>query len=144
MSSPSTLLVISPIGLPSYACRGIKQTLSPSSGSSNLRRDVNGTLVDLTPPQLKKYKTTITCDDMESPSLDGVFPGSVVTIDCVSELSYLTAGGSPQRAVVPGSTRAEGDFTYYRPQLVMLVTDYEMETDEWGAKVSWRLDAEEQ
>lgn len=138
-----TLLVISPIGLPSYAARGIKQTLANSASSQNMRRTVNGQMVNLAPSQLQKYKSTLTCDDMESPALDGIWPGATLTINCITELAYLTAGGSPQRPVVSGSARTEGSFSFYRPVLTMMVVDFKIETDEWGAKVGWQAELEE-
>jgi hypothetical protein len=77
------------------------------------------------------------------PPLDGIWPGLVVTVDCMKELSYKTAGGSPARAVVPDSSRTEGDYTFYRPRLTMMVLAYNMSEDEYGAVNSWSLDLEE-
>ena len=146
-NGPTELLVITPIGVPPYSIRNASQQLQPSRASVNMKRTVNGALINLAPPQLRKYTSTISCTDMDSPALDGVMPGDTVTIECISELSYLT-GGSPQRPVVVssdglGSPRIDGDFTFYRPLLVMLVTGYEVSTDEWGAMVAWKLDLEE-
>lgn len=143
MSIPDTLLVISPQGIPPYSARGVKQTLDPIDQAKNLRRTVNGQLISLTPSQFRKYRSTITCDDMNVPAIDGVFPGDQVVVSCVEELSYVTIGGSPQRTVVSGSSRVDGNYTFYRPQLTMLITDTHVETDEWGAKVGWRIDLEE-
>ncbi len=140
----STLLVIAPIGLPVFAARGIKQTLNPISQATNIRRTVNGKPVSLAPPQFQKYASTITCDDMDSPALDGVWPGLELTIDCVCELCYLTQGGTPQRTVVDGSSRIEGDYTWYRPRLDMMVAGpASITTNEWGAAVSWSIPLEE-
>jgi hypothetical protein len=66
-----------------------------------------------------------------------------VTVDCVAELSYKTAVGSPDRPVVTDSSRTDGDWTFYRPQLTMRVTSYSTQTDEYGAAVGWQLDLEE-
>ncbi len=66
--------------------------------------------------QFRKYKSSISCRDQEPPAIDGVWPGHVVTVECVAELSYPT-GGSPARPVVSGSTRTQGGFVFYRPQL---------------------------
>jgi hypothetical protein len=139
----STLLVISAAGVPPYSARGLTQVLEPIDAATNLRRTVNGALQDLSATQLKKYKSTITCTDMDSPALDGVWPGTAVTIDCVTELSYLTSGGTPARSVVSGSSRADGDFTFYRPQLSMVVTGLQISLDEYGRAVAWQLVSEE-
>lgn len=138
-----TLLRMSPIEIPPYSARGIRQTLTPIGSAGQLRRTVNGTLVDLSATQMRKYASTITCTDMDSPALDGVWPGLQVTVDCIVELAYKTAGGSASRSVVSGSTRTDGGLTFYRPKLTMLVVSYRIDYDEWGAATGWTLDLEE-
>ena len=144
MPVPLTLLVISGPGMPTYAARGLTQTLDPIGAAGAIARTVNGGLIDLSPPQMRKYKSTISCTDTEAPALDGVWPGMPVTVDCVSELGYLTAGGTPQRTVVSGSSRTAGLWTWYRPRLDMMVMSYSTSTDEYGAQVGWSLELEEQ
>lgn len=139
-----TLLVISGNGVPTFASRGLTQTLDPIAASSVLSRTVNGSLIDLSPPQMRKYKSTISCTDINGPAFDGVWPGDVVTVDCVAELAYLTISGAPARPVVTGSERLVGDYTYYRPQLVMRIVNYTTSTNEYGAAVAWQLDLEEE
>ena len=39
--------------------------------------------------------------------------------------------------------RSEGAFTFYRPQLQMLVTGFSASRDEYGASVQWQMDLEE-
>jgi len=138
-----TLLVISGPGITDWSARGLTQTLDPIEASGNLARTVNGALLDLSATQMRKYKSTISCTDQEMPAFDGVWPGMVLTVDCVPELGYLTAGGSPQRTVVSGSSRVSGVWTYFRPQLSMRVVSYTVSRDEWGAATSWQLDLEE-
>lgn len=138
-----TLLVISGPGITDWSARGLTQTLDPIEASGNLARTVNGALLDLSATQMRKYKSTISCTDQEMPAFDGVWPGMVLTVDCVPELGYLTAGGSPGRTVVSGSSRVSGVWTYFRPQLSMRVVSYTVSRDEWGAATSWQLDLEE-
>lgn len=140
----STLLVISGLVTP-YSARGLQQTLEPIAASGAFRRSVNGTLVDLSVPELRKYRSTITCADQEVPALDGVWPGQVLTVDCVAELSYPgdSSGPAAGRSIVPGSERVEGDFVFYRPRLTMMVMAHSVQTDEYGAAVGWSLDLEE-
>ncbi len=140
--SDDTLLVLTGIGVPDYSARGLTQTLEPIEASTSLRRTVNGSLVDLSFAQFRKYKSTIACHDQEPPAINNVWPGHVVTVDCVAELSY-PAGGSPARPVVSGSARTDGAFTFYRPQLQMLVTGFSVSRDEYGASVQWQMDLEE-
>jgi hypothetical protein len=138
-----TLLSIQGIDLPPYATRSLTQTLEPIDQAKQTKRTVNGALKDVSAPQFQKYKSTITCTDQQDPGLDGVWPGLQVVVDCVSELSYKTATGSPERTAVSGSSRTDGDWTFYRPQLTMRVTGYSTQTDEYGAAVGWQLDLEE-
>lgn len=138
-----TVLTITGAGLTPYSARGIEQTLEPIAQTQALRRTVNGALVDISAPELRKYRSTITCNDMNAPALDGVWPGQLVTVGCVSELSYATSGGTPARSVVAGSSRVVGSYTFYRPSLSMRVVNFQTVTDEWGATVGWSLELEE-
>lgn len=138
-----TLLVLGGMGVPAYAARGLIQTLEPIEASTQLRRTVNGALVDLSYQPFRKYKSTISCQDQEPPAVDGVWPGQTVTVECVAELCFLTASAAPARPAVSGSQRTEGDFTFYRPILTMRVTGFSLARDEYGATVSWQLQLEE-
>lgn len=138
-----SLLVLSSLGIPLYSARGLTQTLTPIQQGFDVRRDINGNLVDLSNSSFRKYSSTITCRDMNSPSIDGLYVGQVVTVDCVAELSYITTGGTPSRTVVSNSSRVVGDYTFYRPQLQMMITNYSISADEYAADVSWQLDLEE-
>ena len=139
----SDVLTLSGIGVPPYAARGASQTLEPIEAARQLRRTINGDLIDLSRPEFRKYRSTISCADQQPPAVDGVWPGRVVTVGCISELSYRTSGGAPARPAVSGSTRTEGDYTLYRPSLTMRVVSFSQDTDEYGATVSWSLELEE-
>jgi hypothetical protein len=139
-----TLLVLSSNGVPLYSARGLDQTLDPIKAVAAPRRTINGVLVDLAVDKFKKYETQISCTDVEAPALDGVFQGMTLTIDCVSELVYKTAGGIPSRTVVPGSERVVGSYTIYRPRLNMMVTGVQQSINEYGRIVKWTLTAEEE
>lgn len=141
--SDSTLLVITGIEISPYAARGLSQSLDPIEAAAQLKRTINGDLTDYSFPQFRKYKSTISGADQLPPAFDGKWQGITVEVDCISELSYLTSGGSPQRPVVTGSSRVEGTFTFYRPKLQMRVMGFTVETDEWDATVSWQLQLEE-
>jgi hypothetical protein len=141
-----TLLVISGDGMPPYAVRGISQTLEPIDAAKNLKRTVNGGLIDLSASQFKKYRSTISCEDIDSPAFDAVEIGDTLTIDCVAELAFKSGGSpaaTPSRTPVQGSERTANSFTFYRPQLVMKVVNKSQETDEYGAAVNWSLELEE-
>lgn len=139
-----TLLVLSsPFGLPPFSSRNATQTLTPIDQAKQIKRSVLGTAVNVALPQFKKYSSQITCSDLHSFILDGNWPGETVTVDCIVELSYLTEGGSPQRPVVSGSSRVQGDYTFYRPKITFLVTDFNITEDEYGAVTSWTMDLQE-
>lgn len=126
-----------------YATRGISQSLEVIEAAKQMRRTANGTLVDISHTQFQKYRSVITGSDQLPPALDGIWPGATITVQCVAELSYLTSGGSPAKSVVAGSSRVDGDFTFYRPQLTMKVVSFNTTTDEWRAVVGWVLELEE-
>lgn len=138
-----TLLVLTGFGIPLYSARGLTQSLDPIQGAGDFERDVNGNLVDLSPQQFKKYKSIISCQDIEAPAFDGVPIGTEVTVDCIRELPYLTASGEPSRPVVEDSAHVIGDWTYYRPRLTMLVIDFSSSQDEYAHTTSWQLNLEE-
>src|ERR1041385_2763919 len=138
-----TLLMLNGLGVPAYSARGLTQTLEPIEASAQLRRTVNGALVDLSYEPFRKYKSTISCSDQEPPAVDGVWPGQVVTIECVVELCFVTATGTAARPAVTGSQRVDSEFTFYRPVLTMRATGFSVSRDEYGAAVSWQLQLEE-
>jgi hypothetical protein len=140
----TTLLTLSGIDIPPYSIRGATQTLEPIDAASNMRRTINGVLNDLGLTAFRKYRSEISCEDQQPPAIDGVWQGRSITVGCIIELSYKTGmAGAPHKPVVAGSSRVEGDFTFYRPELTMRVTGFEVETDEYGAVVSWSMELEE-
>lgn len=138
-----TLLVLAGMGVPPYSARGLSQDLVPIAAAASMRRTVNGALIDLSAPQFRLYSSTISGADQQPPALDGIWPGLVLTVDCIPELAYLTHTDSPTRPVVEGSEREDAGFTFYRPRLTMRVTGFKQETDEWGAAVKWSIALEE-
>jgi hypothetical protein len=139
----NTVLEISGPGIADYSARGATQTLDPIDAASVMARTVNGALIDLSPSQMRKYKSSIRCNDTETPALDGIWPGMLLSINCIAELGYKTAGGTPGRPVVAGSSRVSSAWTYFRPQLSMRVVQYSVSRDEYGAMTDWSLDLEE-
>jgi hypothetical protein len=133
-------------GVPPYAARGLHGTLRPidmAQGSDRVRRTVNGTLVDVSAVQMRKYLLEASGDDMDSPALASMWPGMAFNVDCHVELAYPTGLIVPDRTPVPGSERVEGDYTFYCPQMLMRLIEFQIGRDEWGAAVSWSLTLEE-
>lgn len=145
MSVPQelTLLRLVGVGVPPYSARGVEQTLAPIDESDDLRRAIDGTLMDLSYAPFRKFKTTLSCDDMDPPAVSGKWPGQVVTVECVSELAAAEYDMNFDRPAVEGSIRQSGGFYFYRPILEMMVVKFQIKTDEYGAAVGWSMDLEE-
>ena len=133
-------------GVPPYSARGLKGTLTPidlARGSDKLARTVNGTLIDLSAPQMRKYQLEANGDDQDPPALDDLWVGMLVLIYCHVEIGRHTASGAPAHDAVPGSIRYQDDWTFYRPSMQMRIVEFSIERAEWEAKVSWSLVLEE-
>jgi hypothetical protein len=141
--SSSTLIRISEAALSPYASRGLTQTLAHIQQAGYLRRTINGDLTDFSSPLFQKYTSVISGNDQNPPSIDGIWPGQTVQVECMTELSYVTSEGSAERPVVTDSSRTDGDLTYYRPVLDMKVTAFDQSFDEWAAQWSWSITLEE-
>lgn len=140
-SDQTTFFAIAGIDIPLYSSRGINQTLEPIDGASNPRRTINGELIDLSPSQFKgKYKSTVSGNDVSPPAFDGVYVGAIVTVDCAKELGYVTSGGAPRKMVVEGSQRVDGIFTFYRPEIVFMITGLSENFYEWQSGHEWRME----
>jgi hypothetical protein len=144
-ANADTLLTISSFGNMLYQARGLSQTLEVISEATQQERTINGTLIDISAPQFRKYASKITSpSDTDAPPLDGVMPGMTVTVQCAVGLAFLTGTpGLPNRAPVSGSEYVAGAYTFYRPELTMMVKTVETHFDEWKCVIGWTLDLEE-
>lgn len=144
-ANSDTLLVISSFGNMLYQARGLTQTLTVIGAATQLERTINGTLIDISAAQFRKYISKIDVpSEVNAPPLDGIFPGMEVTVQCVVSFAYVTGRlGSPNRPVVSGSSWSEGAYSFYRPELTMLVRTVETHFDEWKNVVGWTLELEE-
>ena len=140
LPAEKTLLIITPVGIPLYSARGLTQTLTPvPEAKPTPKRTVNGEARFLGGTQMRKYNSVITCTDVNAPPFGGLWPGDVVVVDCVAELVFKTAAGSPERLPVTDSLRTVGAFSYYRPRITFLVVDFEESVQEYEAMYPWRL-----
>lgn len=142
LPAEKTLLILEGIGVPLYSARGLSQNYGPIAEADQSERGTDGEDIDFSEPQFKKYRTTITGRDQRPPAVDGIWPGTLVTVSCISRLTY-PADGTPGRGVVDGSEIAEGDFISYLPILECTVKDFSVDEDEYSAQVSWTLTLEE-
>lgn len=116
------------VSLSEYAARGIKAGIGPIDAAKQSRRDINGTLVDTSNPAFRKYRLSLSCDDMDSPGFgevttdaDGHWPGDRVF---VTVLPHMASAGAMN--------------------LTMLLKDWNVERDEWGAATSWSAELEQE
>lgn len=137
----TTELAFSGPGINPYSGRGLTQTLEVDDASGNIRQTINGIYRDVSAAQFRKYRSTISCSPVMAPAFDGIWPGQILTVDCAIHLSYKTSGGSASRTVVSGSTYTYGDYTFYRPQLTMMVLpgSPSRSYDEYGAVNGWEI-----
>jgi len=151
LPTTGTLLVITPISgenaptLAPYSARNLTQTyelLTGGGGSAWLRRDINGYMRSIADTRFRKYSSTITCRDGVTPCLDDAWIGTTCEVSCAFEFNYPT-GGTPARPVVSGSSRTEGDITFYRPLLLMMIADIKNSFQEWAAQHAWSIRLEE-
>lgn len=139
-----TLLTITGPGIAPYSARGLTQSYEPISAMSHQERAVNGELVDLSAPQMKKYRSKISCTDHNTPALSGVWPGTVLDIGCVAEMSFKTdRPGDQERIAVVGSVRTQGDYTFYRPVLTVMFLGFSTNEQEYQRDVAWSFEVEE-
>ena len=144
-ANADTILTISSFGNMLYQARGLTQTLTVIGAATQQERTINGTLVDVSAAQFRKYASTINVpNDTNAPPLDGVWPGMTVTVQCALSMAFVTgAPGHPQCTPVSGSTYNENGYTFYRPQFTMMVKTVETQFDEWKNIVGWKLELEE-
>ena len=140
-----TVLRITGLGIVPYSTRAATQSLEPiGQAGANIYRDVNGVLRTVGgTTSFQKYRSSISCKDMRPVAINGVWPGKLVTVQCIATLAYLTDTEVPARAVVPGSSCTEGDWTFYRPELSMMILSWSLEEAEYEGAISWSMELEE-
>lgn len=133
-----TVLTLSGMGISPYSARGLKQTLEPIGQASQLRRTVNGLLVDVGDPIFRKLRTTISGADQRPPKFGSYWPGMAVTVGCLLDMA-----GTADKPVVSGSTFSEEGVTFFRYSLACRIVSWSIDAEEWSAGVSWALTCEE-
>jgi hypothetical protein len=163
-------LILGVAGLPPESARNCVQELSPVS-NGEFRKSINGNLLFLETTERKRYRSVITCKDVNSPLVDGIWVGSQILVGCIQNLWQAVNPGELKmqliRPAVAGSICAvnnygdpikfrlrdnevelyrpheEKIFVCFRPWLTTRVMDFSLETDEWRVSCGWRLVLEE-
>lgn len=126
-SYQALLKSISGIDLGDYAIRGMSATLTPiSGGEDSLPRAIDGTLLDWTVPQFRKYAVTISCSDLDAPDLTGVWQGQLITVEFEPGLGVLTAG----------STATDGTESLV---INCMLDSWNVTRDDFGDETGWQL-----
>lgn len=131
--SDSTLLGLTRTGggfaLGEFAARGISMQMSEIDQAADIRRDVNGNLINVLDgvTAFQKYKFSLSCEDMESPGFAAATggrtafrKGDAATLICIPDL---------------GATEQQ---TFTVMNMGWTVT-----RDDWNAITSWSLDLEQ-
>lgn len=165
-----TELVLGNLVLPAGSGRGITQSIQPID-NGDVRRTVNGTLLDLTREENRKYESQIQVQDMATPTLAGIWKGQTLNpVECITPFRELVSPASAThtliRTPVAGSVWGYDDvtgekvfptivageditfaapvnFIEYRPSLVMMVLAFTTDRDEYGAVEGYTIDLEE-
>jgi len=165
-----TNLILGLPGLPPESARNCHQELVPIA-NGEFRKSVNGNLLFLETVERKRYKSVVSCRDVNTPLVDELWIGSQITVGCIQNLWQAVNPGDLRvrliRPAVAGSVSVVNNFgdaikfkeidnevelyrpheykvfVCYRPWLVMIITDFSLETDEWGVNSGWKLSLEE-
>lgn len=163
-----TILKLGDIYLQVGSSRGLTQSLALVS-NGDLRRTVNGSLIDLTREQQRKFNSTISGSDIAAPAIQDLWRGQELEVECIQPFRQtvfpvsLTAtlirdpvSGSvfgriadgtkifPTSVIALVATFAQNvSMVEYRPILTMLVSDISIDNDEYAAQEGWSIDLEE-
>lgn len=139
-----TVLKLVGVGVPPYSARGLSQTLEPIDASIHIERTINGELINLGYDPMRKYKSEISGSDQRPPAVDGIWPGHIVTVDCIVTISHPEYGAFGREPVdYDDSLINEAGYVTYRPRLTMMVMNFSVDEDEYGAQIGWKLSLEE-
>lgn len=167
-----TNLILGLVGMPPESARNCTQEISPIP-NGEFRETVNGERIFLKSNDKKRYRTTIICKDLNSPLIDKMWVGSQINVGCIQNLWQAIDAGKTEVTLVRPPVKnsvgvineegipvrfqlsSEGNkvtiekpretkvFVYFRPWLTMQITNFRLETNEWGMSGGWRLDMEE-
>ena len=165
-----TNLILGIPGLPPESARNCVQELTPIP-NGEFKKSINGNLMFLETTQRRRYRSVISCHDINSAICDEIWIGTQISVGCIQNLWQTIEIGKTEinliRPAVEGSVcalnnfgehikfdqtdetvklRTESDqriFVCFRPWMTMRVIDFSVETDEWGMRSGWKLISEE-
>lgn len=125
MPIPYTLLSVSGIFIPDYAIRGATVRLSIVDQAKHLADDCNGETHDLSLEMFRKRTVEVSCQDLEAPYLDDIWPGTPVTLTLIPKMGI----GDDPNGPGPGMR-----------VLDCLVVDWTADREEWEARTDWTIE----
>ncbi|MDR0677207.1 MAG: hypothetical protein LBF57_00835 [Holosporaceae bacterium] len=165
-----TNLILGLSGIPPQSARNCRQELFPIP-NGEFKKTVNGNTLFLETTERKRYRSIISCKDVNSPIIDGIWVGSQINVGCIQNLWQGLNPGETKislvRPAVAGSVCAvnnfgdkikfklidnevelyreyqERIFICFRPWMIMQVVNFSLETDEWEMSGGWKLTLEE-
>lgn len=165
-----TNLILGIAGLPPESARNCIQELSPIP-NGEFKKSINGDLMFLETAERRKYKSVISCSDVNSPIIDKLWIGSQINVGCIQNLWQVILPGETQitliRPAVAGSVNAVNNFgeqipfqlidndlklynsykdkifVCFRPWMMMQITNFTLRTNEWDMEGGWKLELEE-
>ena len=165
-----TNLILGIAGLPPESARNCIQELSPIP-NGEFKKSVNGNLMFLETTERRKYRSVISCCDVNTPIIDKLWIGSQINVGCIQNLWQAILPGETQikliRPAVAGSVNTVNNFgepipfhlldndlrlyepcndkifVCFRPWLVMQITNFVLRTNEWDMEGGWKLELEE-
>jgi len=163
-------LILGVTGLPPESARNCVQELYPIP-NGEFKKSINGNLLFLESTERRRYRSVISCKDINSPIIDGIWIGSQINVGCIQNLwqsinigetktglirppvndsvSVVNSAGKPikfsliDNEVILEQTHQEKIFVCFRPWLTMKVVDFSLETNEWGMSGGWKIILEE-
>jgi len=111
-----TRLVVDGIDIPVAASRGLSVSVA-LEGNGELKRNCNGALVDLTLDTHRKRTVTVTCTDIKAPDFGTKWRGLPVGITLIAHAGL-------------GADEEDLD---------MMLDDWHVDRDEFGASSSWSM-----
>ncbi len=130
-NNSATLLHIDGIDMTDYAVRGLTMTLAPIVSGTEVVRSVNGTLMDWSSSQFRKFASTISCADFDPPTFLDIWVGKAVVVRCIPGL-VAWSGGTGELLATDGTLT-----------LHMMVKSWTSSRADWEATTTWQLDLEE-
>ncbi|VDS10038.1 hypothetical protein PARHAE_03249 [Paracoccus haematequi] len=139
------------------ADRNVAVSVTPISQATNLRRTVNGELINVARDVYRKLRVTISGRGRRSPAFSDMFPGDDMTVQLPDPLFY--AGADIGRTVIekagvledcseirvpPGAPFAQPVAAVgYILLLECKITGLSVQVDEWKKDYTWNLELEE-